>query len=111
MADLSTAWGILHKDSFADLRGQIEMGMWTTARDHLSAGATGLAGDHAIRTLRGDTAPIDVAIRTVACDMTIQQKIIDSGYELDDASLTVFLNEQWGQMAGVVAGNLTQAAS
>lgn len=111
MANLSTAFDILRKDSFAGLRGQIEMGLWVAARSQLAAGAVGLSHDHAIRTLRGDPSPVDVAIHTVACDMTIQQQIIDGGYEIDDDPLAAFLTDRWAQMAGVVAGDLSQEAT
>lgn len=111
MADLDTAFKIVHADSFAGLRGQIEMGMWLVARDRLAAGVTGAERDNAVRTLMGGSPAIDVAVRTVATDMTIQQQIIDAGYELDDAALTAFLADRWGQMAGVVAGDLTIAGA
>jgi hypothetical protein len=87
------------------------MGLWVTARDRLSAGAVGIEHDHALRVLRGDTAPVDVAIHTVACDMTLQQQIIDGGYEIADGPLAAFLTDRWAQMAGVVAGDLSQEAT
>jgi hypothetical protein len=111
MADLDTAFKIVHADSFAGLRGQIEMGMWVVARDKLAAGATGPERDNATRTLMGGTPAVDVAIRTVATDMTLQQQIIDGGYELGDDVLTSFLSDHWCQMAGVVAGDMSQATS
>lgn len=111
MADLSTAYDIVHKDSFSSLRGQIEMGMWTVARDKLAAGVVGAERDNAVRTLMGVGSPVDVAVRTVATDMTIQQHIIDAGYELDDQTLTTFLSDRWAQMAGVVAGDLAIAGA
>lgn len=111
MPDLSTAYDIVHKDSFSGLRGQIEMGMWTVARDKLAAGVVGSERDNAVRTLLGVGDAVDVAVRTVATDMTIQQHIIDAGYELDDKTLTGFLSDRWAQMAGVIAGDLTIAGA
>lgn len=106
MADLDTAFKIVHADSFAGLRGQIEMGMWVVARDKLAANVAGAERDNATRTLMGGTVDVDVAIRTVATDMALQQQIIDAGYELDDGTLTAFLSDHWCQMAGVVAGDM-----
>ncbi len=104
MSDLTTSYDIVYKDSFKGLRGQIEMACWVVARDKTAAGVEGSERDIAYRTLLGMNSVVDVAVHTVATDMGFQQKIIDSGYEIDDASLKAFLSDNWSQMAGTVTG-------